>query len=352
MRLNFLRLVLLSLFIGMTISCSSTVKKSRKPVSRLELSAEQINLGSSLTVNALVNAHGGSLQKVELFLDDKLIHSVAASEFSYEVPSMNELGRHQLKIVALKTDGQEGVNFKNVDVLSKTAPRELKMKVVNSYPHNPKFFTEGYEIHNGRFYESTGEYGKSGIYEFDLKTGKTIREIPLDKKYFGEGMTILNSKIYQLTYKAKTGFVYDYQSLKQLATFSYTNKEGWGMTNDGEQLMKSDGSEYIDFFDKDTYELTRRIAVCDNRGAIKNINELEYHDGAIYANVWMTDVVLKIDAQTGEVLAKIDCSALRNLVGNPNQIDVLNGIAIDKSNGKIYLTGKYFDKTFEVVFEE
>ncbi|MFV0553429.1 MAG: glutaminyl-peptide cyclotransferase [Mangrovibacterium sp.] len=333
---------------SLSLSCSSASTKSRRPVSRIETSANQITLGSDLKVDVQVKVHGGSLRKVELYLNDSLLHSASEEEFSHKIPTLNELGRHQLKVVALKADGQEGVNFKNIDVLSANPPAELSLRVLNSFPHNPTFFTEGFEVHDGKFYESTGEYGTSGIYQFDLKSGNIIRKLPLEEKYFGEGMTILNGKVYQLTYKAKTGLVYDYQSFKQVDSFSYPNKEGWGMTNNGEQLIKSDGSEYIDFFSPDTYEITHRIAVCDNRGAIKNINELEYHNGVIYANVWMTDTILKIDAQTGEVLARVDCSALRRLVGNPTQIDVLNGIAIDKANGKMYLTGKYWDKVFEV----
>lgn len=346
---NPLLIICILLLIGM--SCShSAPKKSRQPVSHIVLSASQLPLGGSLKISVRVKPKGGELKRVDLYLNHKLMYSSTSTEFNYELNDVSELGRHQIKVLALKTDGREGVNFKEFDVLSTHSPEELQVKVLHAYPHNPKFFTEGLEVHDGRFYESTGEYGESSIYEFDLKTGAVRREVPLDKKYFGEGMTILRDKIYQLTYKARKGFVYDLNTLKQLDTFSYTNKEGWGLTNDGKQLIKSDGTEYIYFFNKDTYQPIRRIAVCDNKGAIAHINELEYYQGAIYANVWTTNYILKIDAQTGAVLAKIDCSKLPSLLANLSQADVLNGIAIDKSTGKIYLTGKYFDKLFEVEF--
>ncbi|MFV0521904.1 MAG: glutaminyl-peptide cyclotransferase [Mangrovibacterium sp.] len=353
MKVNRFISIVVCLMLSVAASCNSiSSEKSRKPVSKIEVSAEQLPLGSSLKVDVIIKLNGGKLQKAELYLDNELVYTSTATSFTHEIDKLTQLGRHQLKIVAVKDDGQEGVNFKNIDVLSTEAPVELQMKVVASYPHNPTHFTEGLEVYNGEFYESTGNNGASGIYEFDLKTGKIKREIPLDKKYFGEGLTILNNKIYQLTYKAKVGFVYDYQTLKQIDTFSYSNKEGWGLTNDRKNLIKSDGTEFIDVFDKDTYEVVRRIAVCDNKGAIRNINELEYYNGVIYANVWMTNLILKVDAKTGEVLAKIDCSQIFSLLGNVADADVLNGIAIDKSNGKIYITGKYFDKILEVQFVE
>ncbi len=352
MKVNSVTLLMLCFFMGMSVSCSSSAKKSRSPVAKIETSADKIALGASLNINVAVKLNGGDLQKVDLYLDDQLIKTAQTLEFSCELASVSQLGRHQLKVVVLKDDGQQGVNFKNVDVLPTRVPQKLQVKVVQAYPHQTTYFTEGFEIYNGKCYEGTGLNGESGIYEYDLNTGKVSREIPLNEKYFGEGITVLNNKIYQLTYKAKTGFIYDFNSFKQTGTFSYQNTEGWGLTNNDNSLIKSDGTATIDFFSPTTFEVTQQITVCDNQGVIRNINELEYYDGVLYANVWMTDVILKIDAKTGEVLAKIDASILRTLIGNPNEADVLNGIAINKQTGSIYLTGKYWDKIFEVQFIE
>ncbi|MFV0289369.1 MAG: glutaminyl-peptide cyclotransferase [Mangrovibacterium sp.] len=348
MKLIQLWIILLCVFMSIGSSCKSSTKKLRQPVSLIETSSNRIAKGESLKINVTVKLNGGSLQKAELFFRGELLCTSTSESFSCDVPSVNELGVQLLKVVATKDDGQEGTNFKSVLVLPQTPAQMLRVIVKNTYPHNPSFFTEGFEVHEGRFYESTGLNGESGIYEFDLKTGKTIREVPLNKQYFGEGMTILNDKVYQLTYKAQKGFVYNYSNFEEINSFTYRNAEGWGMTNNDTLLIKSDGTEFIDFFHPETFEELRRIVVCDHQGVIKNINELEYDKGFIYANVWMTDLLVKINAQTGEVVAKIDCSSLRNLVGNGNEIDVLNGIAIDNRNGKMYLTGKYWDKTFEV----
>ncbi len=333
------------------ISCNSKPKKSRRPVASIKVSSEQLRAGENLQVKVVINPKNGELKNADLYLNNELIYSSKDLKFQHTIENLNTLGQNGLKLVATKTDGVEGVSFKSFNIIPNTPPEELSLTVVREYPHSSKLFTQGFEIVDGKFYEGTGGHGESVIQQFDLKSGKVYKKIDIEDKYFGEGITVLNNKLYQLTYKSQKAFVYDLDSFARIDSFFYNTPEGWGLTNDGEYLIKSSGSEYIEFINPLTFKVVKSIAVCDNIGVIKNINELEYHDGVIYANVWTSNFILKIDAKTGQVLSRVDCSKLYDLLGNLSEVDVLNGIAIDKLSGKIYVTGKYWDKIFEVKFE-
>ncbi len=233
-------------------------------------------------------------------------------------------------------------------------PAVLSYDIVNQYPHDPAAFTEGLEFKDGYLYESIGQYGVSDIRKTELTTGKVLKSTKMDARYFGEGMTILNGKIYQLTYKEGKGFVYDYTTLKQVATFSFHTPEGWGMTNNGNHLIFSDGSNIIYFTDPATGQVVKQLSVIDERGPAYQINELELIKGYIYANQWQTDRILKIDTNTGKVVARADLSDLRQRTGIPpisgyeGAPDVLNGIAYDAATNRIFITGKNWPKLMEV----
>jgi glutamine cyclotransferase len=231
----------------------------------------------------------------------------------------------------------------------------IPYQVVNEFPHDKGAFTEGLQYVDGYLYESTGEYGTSDIRKTDLKTGTVLQSQKLDEKYFGEGLTVMNGKIYQLTYKEKTGFVYDQASLKQLQTFSFNTAEGWGMTNDGTHLIYSDGSNKVYFLDPNTFSVVKHIDVNDSYGPVLYLNELEYIKGYIYANQWQTDFIYKIDPATGKVAGKADLRTLRERTGIPplaaagdNGPEVMNGIAYDASGNRVFITGKYWPKLFEI----
>jgi glutamine cyclotransferase len=232
----------------------------------------------------------------------------------------------------------------------------LNVSVVNQYPHDVAAFTEGLEYIDGVIYEGTGNYGESDIRKTELKTGKILQQQKMDAKYFGEGITVMNGKIYQLTYKEHTGFVYDQQTMKQLQTFSMFTSEGWGMTNDGKHIIFSDGTSNIYFMDPNTFKEVKRISVSDNFGPVSNINELELINGFIYSNQWQTDYILKIDTATGKVVAQANFANLRTQAGIPpvnartaeGEPENLNGIAYDKAGNRIFITGKYWPKLFEV----
>jgi len=229
-------------------------------------------------------------------------------------------------------------------------PVSLSYAVLKVHPHDTASFTQGLQFVNGTLYEGTGNYGHSALLKTELETGKALQTHKLANELFGEGITILNNKIYQLTWQNKKGFVYNLSDFKLLSDFTY-NTEGWGITNDGTNLIVSDGSNVIYFWNPSTLKEVKRISVQDNTGLRNNLNELEYINGFIYANVWQTDEVLKIDPGTGNVVGKIDFSQLKNdfpelkdEYGN----NVLNGIAWDSTGNRLFITGKRWSKLFEV----
>ena len=222
-----------------------------------------------------------------------------------------------------------------------------KVVVVNSYPHDTSAFTQGLIFHEGSLYESTGQYGKSTLRKVNLYKGNVEQIHKLPDHYFGEGITLLNGKIYQLTWRSGTGLIYELDSFKKIGTFRYPF-EGWGITNNGMELIISNGSQYIYFYDPDTFKQVRRIKVTDKGEQVSQINELEYIDGKIFANIWRSNKIISIDPENGKVLNWYDLSLLRNHLNGNKRIDVLNGIAYDEQTGKIYVTGKLWPKLFEI----
>jgi glutamine cyclotransferase len=219
--------------------------------------------------------------------------------------------------------------------------------VKSAWPHDITTFTEGLIIHKGKLYESTGQEGKSWIGTVDIKTGVPDKKIILDNKYFGEGITILNNKIYQLTYKTKVGFIYDLNTFKKTGEFSYTNAEGWGLTHNNEHIIMSDGTDKLTYLDTTTLEPVKTLSVRDEKGPVKNVNELEYVDGFIYANVWETNIIIKIDEKTGQVVGRIDLTPKANEVEMVHPAaDVLNGIAYHTETKSLLVTGKYWPFIF------
>jgi glutamine cyclotransferase len=224
----------------------------------------------------------------------------------------------------------------------KTSVPVIGYTVVNSFPHDKAAFTEGLMIHNGQLYESTGEK-ESWIGVVDIKAGKTDKKVQLDPKYFGEGMCILNNKVYYLTWREHTGFVYDFKTWKELSQFHY-DREGWGMTTDNKNLITSDGSDKIYVLDTVSLLPVKTISVTNNGEPMKGLNELEFIDGFIYANVWQTSTVVKIDMNTGAIVGNLDLSPLTKQARELKpEVDVLNGIAWHPATRLMLVTGKYWD---------
>lgn len=219
------------------------------------------------------------------------------------------------------------------------------VKVVKEYPHRTDAYTQGLFFHDGTLYETTGQYGESSIRTVDLSTGEPLEVKKLNRKYFGEGSVILDGVLYVLTWTNKVAFRYDAATLTYKSTVSYP-REGWGLTSDGKQLIATDGSPYLYFLDKDM-KVQRKQQVTVNGRPLRNLNELEWIGGKVWANVYTTDTIVIIDPATGKVEGMVDCSGLLPAKLRKPDTDVLNGIAIDK-DGHIYLTGKNWPRLYQI----
>ena len=238
---------------------------------------------------------------------------------------------------------------------------EYTYKVIKVFPHDTSCYTEGLVYQDGYLYESGGGYGdpppgeekdgQSSLRKVDLTTGKVLRKVMLDPKIFGEGISIIGNKLIQLTWKSKIGFVYDKDTFKLLSTFTNNvGMEGWGMCFDGKKLYMDDSTNRIWFLDKDNYRQIGYIDVYDDKGAVNEVNELEYIDGKLYANVYKTNTIIAIDPKTGAVLQRIDLSNLYPEDQRAPNADVLNGIAYDAQGKRIFITGKKWPHLYEVEF--
>jgi len=226
-------------------------------------------------------------------------------------------------------------------------PAALTYKVVKTFPHDPKAFTQGLVFDDGFLYEGTGLYGKSELRKVELETGNVLRQHKLPDEFFGEGITICGDRIIQLTLKSKIGFVYNKETFELLHEFSYPT-EGWGLTHDGKNLIMSDGTPMLYFLDLKTFAQSRKIMVLDQDSPVWGLNELEYIDGQIFANVWPTERIVKIQPQTGRVICWIDLEGILDPEDHSEPVDVLNGIAYDPAGRKLFVTGKFYPKIYEV----
>jgi len=230
-------------------------------------------------------------------------------------------------------------------LLNDTKPVNYTYNVVNVYPHDPNAFTQGLVIEQGVLYEGTGLYGGSTLRRVDLETGNVLQSYVLSNEFFGEGITVFGDKIIQLTWQNQKGFVYDKHSFDLLQEFSYPT-EGWGITTDGSQLIMSDGTATLYFLDPETFETVGQVEVHDD-GPVTNLNEREYINGEIYANIWRTDKIAIINPQTGQVTAWIDLTGIYTPESSdPNS--VLNGIAYDAEGDRLFVTGKLWSQLFEI----
>ncbi|NET57231.1 MAG: glutaminyl-peptide cyclotransferase [Symploca sp. SIO2E6] len=227
-------------------------------------------------------------------------------------------------------------------------------RVVNTYPHDREAFTQGLIYHDGVLYEGTGLRGRSSLRRVELATGKVLQIHPLDKRYFGEGITLWQNRIMQLTWTSGTGFVYHPETFEKLGEFTHRT-QGWGLTHDNQRLIMSDGTDTLYFMNPDTFEEIGSIQVQYQDQPVTNLNELEYINGEIFANVWQTDFIVRISPQTGRVLSVIDLTGLLETQSKTfpyGSEDVLNGIAYDEPGDRLFVTGKLWPKLFEIELVE
>ncbi len=242
---------------------------------------------------------------------------------------------------------------KNIYILASEKALLYTYKIINEYPHDKEAYTQGLEFHGDILYESTGQYGKSSLRKTNYKTGEVLEKVDLEKNYFGEGLTILNNKIYQLTWQEKVGFIYNLETLEKTGNFVYgKSTEGWGLCNDGEKLYKSDGTEKIWTLNADNLTEEGYIEIYTNTSRIKSVNELEWVEGKIYANVYQQNAIAIINPQNGAVEGVIDLKGLFDKLGNKSLLNpmdhVLNGLAYKGEENKLFVTGKNWDTLFEI----
>lgn len=258
-----------------------------------------------------------------------------------------------LCLVTIVACNNSSVSNNNESITEHSATNNIatikpQIEVVAQYSHNIKYFTEGLEFKDSILLESTGQFGESFLMKLNVQTGKELQKITLDKKFFGEGITCINNKLFMVTYQTEKGFIFDYNTLKKISEFSYKG-EGWGMTNDGKQIIMSNGSDKLSFRNANTFAEEKTLPITYNNQPISNINELEFVDGYIYANIFQTNKIIKINASTGIVENIYDFESIENQARTINpSIDVLNGIAYNKKSKSFFITGKFWPTLYEV----
>jgi len=319
------------------LNCNSDITGGFKIL--INSSNSSISLDNEITID-IKSSTNKVIDSVNYFLNDiKTTNKIKLND--------NKVGENLAK-VDIYSNGKKFSLNKKFDIFSNIKPELMTYEIVEEYRHDQEAYTQGLEIYNNFLFESTGLNGKSSVRKINMKSGEILDIINLDYEYFGEGLTILNDRIYQLTWKNRIGFIYDLD-LNKIATFNYKNsQEGWGLCNDGEYLYKSDGTSKIWRLNPNTLEEIDFVDVMTDKTRIKNINELEFIDGKIYANTYQfnRDVVIVINPSNGVVEKVIDFSGIRDKVLQTPDIDVMNGIAYNR--GKIFVTGKNWNKVFEV----
>jgi glutamine cyclotransferase len=345
---NFLSIILLGLCVT---NCGDTKKGENSLFTINNSDFKEKYLSEDALKLTVTNPESKVIDSVIYYVNDTKVGKSKANEaFTFDMND-KKLGYQNLKAIVFY-DGKSSDATARVELVSNVQPKLLNYKIVNSYPHDTLSFTEGLEFYKDTLYESTGQKGNSYFRKYDYKTGKIYNQVNLEDQYFGEGITFLNNKLYQLTWEEKTGFIYNATTLKLEKTFKYSKDiEGWGMTNDGKNIYQSDGTEKIWTTNPDNQELLSYINVYSGNAKIKALNELELIDGKFYANVWQKDAIAIINPKNGKVEGILDMSGLRKSVKNKTA-EVLNGIAYNPKTKTIFVTGKNWDKMFEITVYE
>ena len=287
---------------------------------------------------------GDQISSVRYSLDGKDLDLVN-NQIKMDV---QKLGNKTL-VARLEYEGEKIELSKEIRVLSDVAPDLYTYEIINEFPHDMTAFTQGLEFEGDYLYEGTGKKGGSSLRKINFETGEVLDKKDLEYNYFGEGITVLNNKIYQLTWRSKTGFIYDAETLESKGSFQYSrSQEGWGLCNDGSKLYKSDGTERIWILNPETLVEEDYIEIVTDKSVFNKANELEYVDGKIYANVWQKESMMIIDASSGAIQGVVNFGGLKDLVKQHAELDVFNGIAYHPERETFFVTGKNWDKLFEV----
>ena len=289
----------------------------------------------------------GDTDSAKVWVADSMIAVLPAGTVSviYSVPQTIQ-GTVVYKVEAFRDADRHNL-IGRFTVVPDLIPEECSVQVVKSYPHAPDAYTQGLLFYDGKLYESTGEYGNSSLRLVEIETGKVLKKYNLDDEFFAEGLVMFSNKLYQLTWLEQKGFVYDPDDFGIIGEFAYQG-EGWGLATDGSKIYMSSGNSLITVHEPERFAKEKTIEILDNSGPVDMLNEMEWIEGRIWANIYMTDRIAIIDPSDGTVEAYVDCSSLHGMIGNGRDADVLNGIAYDPVAKKIYVTGKNWDTLFEI----
>ena len=327
--------------LGMFLACGET--DPSRNFSIVVDNANALHANARLDVR-LDNKTGAPVDSVRYLLDGLEL----PAEDGKITLKTTRLGTRNLQALVY-TGGQEVQLNKEIVLLADRPPELYTYEVIGEFPHDREAFTQGLEFQGDTLYESTGRKGASTLRKVDYRTGEVLASVSLDSQYFGEGLTILSDTIYMLTWKAGKGLLFDRTSLGQLGSFSYgESKEGWGLCNDGEKLYKSDGTQRIWILDPETLREEEYIETVTDKSVFNKANELEYVKGKLYANVWQKESMMIIDARTGAIEGVVNFGGLKQRVTQHRDLDVFNGVAYHPGRETFFVTGKYWDKLFEV----
>ena len=297
---------------------------------------------------SVINKKTREIDSVAYYMNKNMISSSKKLSETTISLSNQKLGVRSLHAKIYTEENEYDISIK-VTILSTITPKLYTYKILEEYPHDIDAYTQGLEFNNGILYESTGQYKKSSLRKTNFETGEVINVVNLSDPYFGEGLTIINNKIYQLTWREKTGFIYNLETMEKKGSFVYgKSKEGWGLCNNGTSIYKSDGTEKIWKLNANTLGEEDYIEIYTNTSKIKSVNELEWVEGKIYANIYEKDAIAIVNPANGAVEGVIDFTSLKNHVSKLKIDEVLNGIAYKGEPNILYITGKNWDKLFKV----
>lgn len=336
---KYLKIIFLTLLV---VACGPSLEQKKSSFS-ISTNTENSTISIDKTLEvSLKNPKNLDISSVTYKLDGKGIQSKTDLKGF-------KLGE-QLLETTIDFEGETAIVQEKIALLSDKAPKVFKIEILNTFPHDKTSFTQGLEFNNGILYESTGQRGESKIRKIDYKTGDVLAETKIADQYFGEGITVLNNTVYHLTWQGKKGFTFDAKTLEKKGSFNYgKSQEGWGFANNGNKLYKSDGSSNIWTLNADTLAEEDHIQVCTNKGEIGRLNEIEWANNKIYSNIWERNGIAVINPKSGAVEAVIDCTPLTTQISNFSlNENCLNGIAYNPETQTFFLTGKRWDKLFEV----
>lgn len=326
---------------------SSTNEKPKKVAKQVFTKITYPKYNTNITLSDTVNFSIKGLNgiSVDSFVV-KQNNNVVYSSNSNSALKFNRVGVKNLKVVSFFNDTFE-IQQSKITVLANETPKMLSFKLVNKYPKNKGNFTQGLEFYSGSLYESTGQKGDSRLEKIDLKTGNAQQSVSIPSNYFGEGITFFNEQIFQITWKANLCFLRDAKTFQEIGSYSYPT-EGWGITHNDTNLIMSDGSHQLYFINPQGFQEVDKLEVYNSKSRLPMLNELEFVDDYIWANIYQYNYLAKINAKTGVVEAMVDLTSLYNYVDNKSTIDVLNGIAYHPTKKTFFVTGKLWPYYFEI----